>query len=280
MLAARMNALPAFFVVTYVITWGCWFGADRLEAAVPRTLLFYAGVFTPGLVALGFTARETGRHGLMALLLRLIQWEVPARWYAFALGYLAVIKLAVALLHRAVMGSWPAFGQESWALMFAATIGSTLLGGQGGEELGWRGYALPRMAVRLGPGGAGILLGGLWAGWHLPLFFIPGASLFGQSIPVYFLQVTALSVAMAWLYGHTRGSLFLMMLLHAAVNNTKDIVPSAEANATNPWTLSHSPVAWMTLALLWLCAGWFLRRMPNLPATASPANSRSESTTS
>jgi len=51
------------------------------------------------------------------------------------------------------------------------------------------------------------------------------------------------------------------MLMHAAVNNTKDIVPSAEPNATNAWALSHSLVAWMTLVLLWLCAGYFLLRM-------------------
>jgi membrane protease YdiL (CAAX protease family) len=81
------------------------------------------------------------------------------------------------------------------------------------------------------------------------------------------LQVTALSVIMAWLFAKTHGSLLPVMLLHAAVNNTKDIVPSAEAHATNPWSLSQSPVAWLTVALLSLCAGYFLlqiRRTPEL----------------
>ena len=58
------------------------------------------------------------------------------------------------------------------------------------------------------------------------------------------------------------------MLMHAAVNNTKDIVPSAEPNATNPWALSHSLVAWLTVAVLWLCAGYFLFRMRRTPRLA------------
>jgi membrane protease YdiL (CAAX protease family) len=139
------------------------------------------------------------------------------------------------------------------------------VGGQAGEEIGWRGFALPRLAERVGLGGGSVLLGVLWAGWHLPLFFVPEADTFGQSFPLYLLQVTALSVAMAWLYAHTRGSLLPVMLMHAAVNNTKDIVPSAEINATHPWALSHSLVAWLTVALLWLGAGYFLVRMRKLP---------------
>ncbi len=73
---------------------------------------------------------------------------------------------------------------------------------------------------------------------------------------------------MAWLYANTRGSLLPVMLLHSAVNNTKDIVPSAETNVTNPWALSHSLVTWLTLGLLWLCAGYFLVRMRKLPQPA------------
>src|SRR5260370_37922863 len=104
------------------------------------------------------------------------------------------------------MGPWPRFGDAPRYLMIAATVFSTVWGGQAGEEIGWRGYALPRLAARFGLGGASILLGVLWAAWHLPFFFMPEADLYGQSIPLYVLQVTALSVAMAWLYANTRGS--------------------------------------------------------------------------
>lgn len=97
--------------------------------------------------------------------------------------------------------------------------------------------------------------------WHLPLFFVPESDLLGQSFPLYLLQVTALSVALAWLYWRTQGSLLLVMLLHAAINNTKDIVPSASPGATNSFTLSASLVAWLTVALLWMAAAYFLVRM-------------------
>lgn len=254
-----------FFVATFIVSWSLWFASDVASPAGPHGPLFLLGVFTPGFVALALTGRATGRSGVRALLRRLVDWQVPARWYVFALSYIAVLKLVVALVHRATTGAWPHFGEAPWYLMLAATLGSTLIGGQAGEELGWRGYALPRLAERFGLGAASVLLGVVWAVWHLPLFFVPAAETSGQSFPLYLLQVTALSVAMAWLYANTRGSLVPVMLLHAAVNNTKDIVPSAETNATNPWALSHSPVAWLTVAALWLCAGYFLLRMPTTP---------------
>lgn len=137
-----------------------------------------------------------------------------------------------------------------------------MTGGQAGEEIGWRGYALPRLAARFGLARGSIMLGVIWAIWHLPLFFLRQADTFGQSFPVYLLQVTALSVAIAWLYWRTNGSLLLTMLLHAAINNTKDIAPSLVTTGTNPFTLNASPVSWLTLALLWVCAAYFLVRMP------------------
>jgi membrane protease YdiL (CAAX protease family) len=109
----------------------------------------------------------------------------------------------------------------------------------------------------------------------LPLFFNPaGGDTYGQSFPLYLLQVTAVSVAMAWLYWRTGGSLLLVMLFHAAVNNTKDIVPSAVPGATNPVSLNASLVGWLTVALLWICAASFLVRMRH--ATLAPVAERSE----
>ena len=75
------------------------------------------------------------------------------------------------------------------------------------------------------------------------------------------MQVTGLSVAIGWLYWRTQGSLLLAMLMHAAVNNTKDIVPSAVPGATNPFALNNSLVAWLTVTLLWTCAAYFLVSM-------------------
>ena len=181
----------------------------------------------------------------------------------FAIGYLLAVKLTAAGLYRIALGAWPRFGTTPWYLIPIAIAVSTPV--QAGEEIGWRGYALPRLAAVIGYPNASLLLGVLWAAWHLPQFFLVGADTRGQSFPLFALQVTAISVALAWLYLRTNGSLLLTMLMHAAINNTKDVVPSAVQGATNPFALSTSVVAWITVALLWICAGYFLMLMPAYP---------------
>jgi len=260
--------LLTFFSLTFAVTWTCWFAAGAIshgnEAAAPALAilteaLFLLGTFAPGLVGLALTQLGEGRAATGALFGRIFHWHVGARWYVFAVGYMPAIKLSAALVHRVVTGAWPRFGQEAWYVMAGAIVISTWV--QAGEEIGWRGYALPRLSDRFGLAPASVILGMIWATWHLPLFLVPGADTFGQSFPLYLLQVTALSVAMAWLYWRTDGSLLLVMLLHAAVNNTKDIVPSAVPGARNPLALSTSLVAWITVALLWIAAAYFLVRM-------------------
>jgi membrane protease YdiL (CAAX protease family) len=172
---------------------------------------------------------------------------------------MAVIKLIVALIYRASTGGWPRFGHDAWYAILVAIIISTPV--MAGEELGWRGFALPRMAERLGLAKASLVLGVIWGCWHLPVFFIPGVDKYGQSFPVYLLQVVALSVAAAWLYWRTHRSLLLVMLLHSAINQTLGIVPSSVPNATNAIALSTSPVAWLTVGLLSVVAAFFLYQM-------------------
>ena len=207
-----------------------------------------------------------------ALLHRIGQVEVSWRWYAFALGFMVTIKLTAALVHRLTMGAWPRFGSESLFIILPAILISTPF--QAGEEIGWRGYALPRMASRWGLARASVLLGVIWAFWHLPLFFLHFGDTYGQSFAVYLTQVTAISVAMAWLFAQTKGSLLLVMLMHSAINNTKDIVPAALPGAENPLTLHASPMAWIGASLLWICAAYFLMRMPKLELRASETRSR------
>lgn len=264
-----MRSLLQFFSLTFIVSWSFFAAAAAIAnrpaspssglTAVSGAVLLL-GVIAPSLVALGLTAWAEGRSGARALLRQVVHPPVGARWYLFAASYMAAIKLAVALLHRLATGAWPSFGQTSVLVMAGALIVSTPV--QAGEEIGWRGYALPRLAEHVGLGRASLGLGVIWACWHLPLFFmVPGADTSGQSFPLYLLQVTALSVAMAWLYWHANGCLLPVMLMHAAVNNTKDIVPSAVAGAANPLTLDASLVGWLTVALLWIPAAYFLVRM-------------------
>ena len=261
-----MRSLFIFFSLTYSVSWTAFALAVVLaprtgspNSGLATSPVFLLGVFAPSLVALALTARAEGRAAVSALLRQIGVWPSAARWYVFAVGYMAAIKLAAALLHRVITGEWPAFGQTPLLIMAAAIVVSTPV--QAGEEIGWRGYALPRLAKHVGLARASIIVGAMWACWHLPLFFIPGADTSGQSFPVYLLSVTALSIALAWLYWRTGGSLLLTMLMHAAVNNTKDIVPSVAAPGVHPFTLTASPMAWLTAALLWICAGYFVSRM-------------------
>jgi len=266
-----VGSLLKFFFLTYAVTWACFITVVRIShgpqpdgpalTAVRESLLLL-GTFAPSLVALGITARTEGRSGVHAVLRRIVQWQVSAGWYLFAIVYLPTIKLSVALVHRVMTGSWPRFGTEPWYIIAVAIAISTPV--QAGEEIGWRGYALPRLASRLGFARASILLGLIWSSWHLPIFFIPGADKYGQSFPIWTLQVVALSVAITWLYAHTQGSLLLTMLMHSAVNQTVGIVPSANASPGNAFSLKVSLVMWLTAAFLWITALYFLVRMPKV----------------
>src|SRR4051794_24486469 len=183
----RMSLLK-FFLFTFALTWTCFFTAVALAGgslAVLVSPLVLLGTFAPSLVALALTASENGRPGVEALLQRLFQWRVGLRWYVFALSYMAAVKLTVALADRMILGAWPGFGPPSPSLILPALLLSTPV--QSGEEIGWRGYALPRMAERSGFARASVLLGVIWAAWHLPLFFlrVPGNEEYAQSFPVW-----------------------------------------------------------------------------------------------
>ena len=251
-------ALTLYFLLTFAASWTAWIAPVAL--GIPTTSfwfgpggpVFLLGVFAPGLVALALTALAGGRERVGALLGRIARWHVDLRFYVFAASYMVAIKLGSAVIHRWWAGAWPTFGDVPFFLMALATIPSTAV--QAGEEVGWRGYALPRLADRLGLGAATIVLGIVWALWHLPLFLIPGTGSDGQSFPIYLLHVTAFSVAIGWLYWRTGSSLLLTMLMHAAINNTSGIVPGAVTRDAAPFSFSGSIVTWGTVALTWVVA--------------------------
>lgn len=260
--AARPAHLVLFFVFSYALMWACfWYvAAARIPAdSAAGGALLLLGTFAPCLFAMLLTGLAQGGTGVRRLLTPVIRWRVAAKFYVFALVYIAAIKLSAALIYRVVTGTWPRFGHEGPVVILVAVIVSTPF--QFGEEVGWRGYALPRLAKRMGLARASLLLGLIWGVWHLPQFFVPGADTYRQSFPLFVLQVIALSVAIAWLWDRTGHSLLLPMLLHSAVNNTKDIVPSPVLGGTPTFGLHGSFIGWTTVTLLWVCAAYFLFRM-------------------
>ncbi len=259
------SGLLAFFLLSFAFTWIAWLGSAAWATPGSTWLfglggpVFLLGIFAPGFVALALTAYDEGSAGVWRLLARIGRWQVGAGWYLFAIGYLAATKLLAALIHRMVVGAWPTFGDTPLLLMLGGILVSTWV--QAGEEVGWRGYALPRLATHLGLGGASLVLGVIWALWHLPLFFLPGSGSDGQSFPIYLLHVTTLSVAMSWLYWKTEGSLLLVMLMHASVNNTTGIVPAAVPNAAAPLSFDGTLVAWAIVGVSSVVAALLLWRM-------------------
>jgi CAAX protease family protein len=262
-----MRIIAIFFSLTFLVSWSLFIAAASVSGTAHAGATFstvgYAvyliGVFTPALIAVSLAWREQRRGGVIALLSHVLRAPSNFSWYLFAVTYFMVIKLIAALIYRVVVGDWPMFGHESFVLIVGAVIFSTPF--QLGEELGWRGFALPRLSDHFGLPLASVILGIIWAVWHLPFFFFVGVDKFGQSFPVYFLSVVALSVAMAWLYWRTGGSLLLVMLMHSAVNNTTDIVPSTLPVAHHVWSLHASPIAWISTAILWVLAIYFLFQM-------------------
>lgn len=163
------------------------------------------------------------------------------------------------------------------ARRFAGIVGSLPAASASNTRSAGR-YALARLAAPFGVGGASLVLGAVWAVWHVPLLVLPDSGSTGQSFPVYLLHVMALSVVFAFLYWKTDGSLLLAMLMHASVNNTTGIVPAAIGGAVTPILFGGSLVAWATVALTWAVATLLLVQMrrANIQAllTSDPSASR------
>ncbi len=172
-----MGPLLKFFSVTYVLTWICFITvAAWVPAQTPLgAALVLLGAVAPSIVATWLTARAEGAAGARALLGRIFRWRVPVRWYLFAVTFTVAVKLTVALIHRVATGAWPRFDETPLFIIPIAILLSTPV--QAGEEVGWRGYALPRLAARFGLARASILLGLIWACWHCL------NSLFVEAIP-------------------------------------------------------------------------------------------------
>ena len=258
-----LTPLLKFFGLTFALSWALWSLAGLVPMGTPfRTALFLPGTFAPAFVGLWLGGRS--------LVDRAFIWPVKARWYGFALFYMAAVKLAAAVVHRLATGTWPAIEADPWFVFLGATLVSTPF--QAGEEIGWRGFALPRLTERLGLAGASLILGIVWAAWHLPLFFIAGTDTTGQSFPFFLVSVTAISVGLAWLYARAAGSLLLVMLMHAAANNTPHFISSPVSG--DIWALHASLAQWLTALFLWMAAAHLLCRMRSRISPLPPARTR------
>jgi membrane protease YdiL (CAAX protease family) len=256
-----------FLFLTFAASWLLWAAAFRLLSgdfthstrfAALGGALYLLGVFAPALAAIVLTAARDGVDRVRALLRRVIAWAVAPRYYAFAILFYPVARLAGAAVERIVLGVWPGASSESLGVMLVATFLSAPA--QAGEEVGWRGFLLPRLSARVGLPVASLVVGIVWAAWHLPFFFMSGTDKTGQPFPAYVAGVTAVSVAMAWLYWRTRGSLLLTMLMHAAVNNLRPMATSPVPAGT-VFALRGPFMMWSVIGCMWVAAAGLLFTM-------------------
>jgi membrane protease YdiL (CAAX protease family) len=177
----------------------------------------FAGPFLAAFIMTGVTE---GRAGLDRLLGRIVLWRVGLRWYLFALVGIPVILVLSAVVLPGVLASFQTPALSLVLFYPVSVVLAFFIGGPLGEEPGWRGFALPRLQRQHGPLVGSLILGPIWALWHLPLFWWPGwhnpPTIL--NIVLYVLALTALTIVFTWVFNNAHGSVLMTMLLHASLN--------------------------------------------------------------
>ncbi len=171
--------LLLFFGIAFTITWGLGgayiffsetmaslFGED-LTSSFP----YYLGVFAPAISAVVVTAGREGRKGIGELFQRLIEWRVHFRWIVIAIVIYPALWLIWELIEKLLGLGEPGWNLNAYAVALPTLLaGGFIFGDPGplGEELGWRGFALPRLLKSYNAVISSLSLGVIWCLWHLP----------------------------------------------------------------------------------------------------------------
>lgn len=215
----------------------------------------------PTLAALVVTAFVAGTAGLKRLLRRIICWRLELRWYLFALFWPALLSLGATIGSLVPGHPLPDFTRppilaffvlppelESvgpWPLLPFVFLQNLLIGSAMGEELGWRGFALPRLQAVLSPLSASLALGLLWGFWHLPLYMTAGHPIADVFFGWLLLSALADAVLFTWLFNNTRGSLLPVLLLHASIATTGLFLASTKGSFLVAVVLKWAVVGWI-----------------------------------
>lgn len=216
----KRHPVLLFFVLAYAFSWLVW-GTSIAQARgllsfhIPGTFAFI-GLSLAAVIAVAVTG---GRAAIIDLFRRMARWRVGVVWYGVALLLTPVLSALAIGLHLALGGT-----HETGVLLplaqvlpsFAFYVVYFLLT----EETAWRGFALPRLQQGHSALSASLILGLLWGLWHTPLFFM--ADTFQASVPFvgFILSAVATTILMTWVFNHTRESVLIAALLHAATDTT------------------------------------------------------------
>jgi len=224
----REHSLISFFIMAYAFSWiiaipyvlSLWgiLKGNYLPLYIFRT----AGPTMAAIIMIGISE---GKTGLRLLRQRLQDRRHSWQWYLAILMGIPALMLVGIIVQRGTLTSVQGVTARilvSYAVNFVLVFFGVALP----EEIGWRGFAFPRMQPRYGPLGSTLLLGVLWVFWHL-LYFLtpshgggPGTSFtsYLTNLGYFFLMVMAIAIIMTWIFNHTRGSIFIANLVHASID--------------------------------------------------------------
>ncbi len=265
----KRSSLILFFVLAFLFSWVVWFSAraeaqGQLSFHIPGAFAFI-GLSLAAVIA-AFV--DDGFPGFRDLISRWVRWRVGPLWYGVAL-------LLTALLALVAIGLRLPFGLES-PIGVAAGAGAALSYFLFQlplflvtEETAWRGFALPRLQTRMTALYASLLLGFIWGIWHTPLFLTPGTFQSTLSYPGFVLSAMATSVMHTWIFNHTRGSVLLAAIFHAATDTSILYLGVMSAGGALFWTFVL--VQWLAVALIvWRAGASHLARSADLRETTYP----------
>jgi uncharacterized protein len=248
------HPVATFFALTFAVTWALWLPLvvlqDRMPAG-PGFVLTLLGSLVPSTMAILVLARLHGGTEVRRLLRRLLMGRVGIGWYVaiIAMSALALCAVWVSTLLGApapvVVATIP--GVVSFFL-FSIFPGSAM-----GEELGWRGFALPRLQARRSALAASLVVGAVWGTYHLPLFLLGSPTRPLALFLPFAISSVIMSVFYTWMYNGTGGSLLIVVLLHAATNLPLTIVYA-------PLEERVLPAFWIFDAMLALAAAVLIAR--------------------
>lgn len=278
---ATRHPLTMYYALTFAISWGGFVlvvgpggfpgEGSQFDALMP--LVAAAMLGGPSVAAIVSTFLVSGRAGLREMLSRLLRWQVAARWYAAAL--LPAPVLAAAVLVALSLRS-PIFAEDGRAalVMTGIAVGLTTVF----EEIGWTGFATPRLRLRYGVLVTGIIVGVAWGAWHLlQMLWISGT--YAGTVPLILyvplnvlgsvLQLTAYRVLMVWVYDRTE-SLFVATLMHASLTTSTIFIftPVATGAAFLTYVWALAAVLWALVAAVAFANGGQLTRRPLLKLAA------------
>lgn len=227
------KTLGPFLVITFGLTWGLaallFLFTDQIVAIFgevgPTNPLFILAVYAPGFAGVALVWWHYGIIGLGSFFRRLTLWRAPRLWWLFlALGIPAIVYAGAALAGT-INDPFPfsPWSQALPAIMLALFLGPI-------EEFGWRGLALPLLQRRFAPFWAALILGVIWALWHIPSFLMGGTPQSAWAFGPYFAGIVAMSIILTPLFNASRGSLLIAVLFHFQMMNP--LFPDAQ-----PWDI-------------------------------------------